>query len=162
MLKHNPFEPVYDQNSKILILGTMPSPKSIDYGFYYGHPQNRFWKILPFLLGVDYPNTIEEKKAFLLLHRIALWDVLASCEIKGADDSSIKNPKVNDISSLIGKSSIKHVFTTGNTATKLYDKYCYPTVNIPTIGLPSTSAANCRYYNLETLKENYETIKNYL
>ncbi len=162
MLKHNPFEPVYDQNSKILILGTMPSPKSIEYGFYYGHPQNRFWKILPTILDEYYPNTIEEKKELLLHHKIALWDVLASCEIKGADDGSIKKPIVNDISSLISGSSIRQVFTTGNAATKLYDKYCYPQTNIQTVKLPSTSPANCRYYNLENLTKEYDIIKHYL
>ena len=161
-LKYNPFEPVFDQNSKILILGTIPSPKSIEYGFYYGHPQNRFWKILPIILDEDEPSSIEEKKILLLKHKIALWDVLASCEIRGADDGSIKNPIVNDILPLLNESSIQHVFTTGAVATKLYNRYCYPQVNISTIKLASTSPANCRYYNLEKLTAEYEILNNYI
>ena len=140
--------PIYDKNSKVLILGTMPSPKSREVGFYYGHPQNRFWKVLADIFNEESLTTIEEKITFLHRHQLALWDVLQSCEIQGADDASIKNPIPND-------------FTTGKKATDLYMKHCYPKTNIPAIGLPSSSPAN-RRISYEKLKEEYSKILEYL
>ena len=137
-------EPIYDINSKVLILGTMPSPKSREVGFYYSHPQNRFWKTIAEVLDVEYPVTIEDKKNLLYVHGIALWDVLASCKISGADDSSIKDAKVNDFTELFKAADIKAVFTTGKKATELFKKYCEDKYGISPIYLPSTSPANCR------------------
>jgi len=154
--------PVYNKQSKILILGTMPSPKSREYGFYYSHPQNRFWRIVSELLEQNTPNTNEEKTSFLLKNRIALWDVLKSCEIDGADDSSIKNPVANDMTFLLQETNIKTIFTTGTKATALYKKLCLPATGIYSICLPSTSPANCRHYSYENLIESYRVILNYL
>ena len=158
----HPFEPVYDANSKILILGSMASPKSREYGFFYGHPQNNFWRVLSNIFDIKFPETIDDKKKFLLNYNIAVWDVLKSCEIFGADDNSIKNPVVNDFTEIIVNSQIKNIFTTGKTATKLYNKYCFNQTKIPAIYLPSTSPANRKYYNLESLIKEYNIIKNYL
>ena len=112
--------PVFDANSRILILGTMPSPRSRAEGFFYGHPQNRFWRVLSAVLEEPLPVSVAEKKAMLLRRGIALWDVLASCEIAGASDSSIRNPVLNDFAPIFSNADIKAVFTTGKTAAKLY------------------------------------------
>lgn len=153
--------PIYDKNSKVLILGTMPSPKSREVGFYYGHSQNRFWKVLADIFNEESLTTIEEKITFLHRHQLALWDVLQSCEIQGADDASIKNPIPNDFTSLLQEANIKAIFTTGKKATDLYMKHCYPKTNIPAIGLPSSSPAN-RRISYEKLKEEYSKILEYL
>ena len=158
----HPFAPVYNTQSKILILGTMASPKSREYGFFYGHPQNSFWRVLAYIFDAELPETIEDKKCFLLKNKIALWDVLHSCEIIGADDNSIKNPVVNNFSEILNNSEIKNIFTTGKTATKLYDKYCFKDTQIPAIYLPSTSPANRKYYNFVKLCEEYKIIKKLL
>lgn len=155
-------EPVYNINSRVLILGTIPSPKSREYGFYYSHPQNRFWIIISNILNIETPNSIEGKKELLTKHNIALWDVIKTSEIAGADDNSIKNVTSNDINSIVDKSGIKTIFTTGVKATKLYEKYCYKQTNIHTIYLPSTSAANCRHYTIDSLCAHYRLILNYL
>jgi hypoxanthine-DNA glycosylase len=154
----HPFEPVYNEQSEILILGTMASPKSREYGFFYGHPQNSFWRVTAHIFGVSPPESIEDKKRFLLENKVALWDVLHSCEISGADDSSIKNPVVNDFSEILGNSQIKKIFTTGKTATALYTKYCLEKTKIPAFYLPSTSPANRKYYPFEKLCEEYKKI----
>ena len=112
----NPIKPIYDKNSAILILGTIPSPKSREAGFYYSHPQNRFWRTIAAVLDEKLPTTIDEKKALLIRNKIALWDVLASCKISGADDNSIKDFVVNDFTVLFETTSIKAVFTTGKKA----------------------------------------------
>ena len=138
----HPLEPVFDRHSKILILGTMPSPKSRETGFYYGHPQNRFWTVMAQIAGEDFPAGVPERKEFLLRHRIALWDVLESCLIDGADDSSISEPKVNDLSRILAVSDIQTIFTTGHKATELYRRYCRPITGRGSIYLPSTSPAN--------------------
>lgn len=155
-------EPIYNKQSEILILGTMPSPKSREFGFYYSHPQNRFWRIISQLLEQSTPNTNDEKTSFLLTNHIALWDVLKSCEIEGADDSSIKNPIANDIASLLHETNIKAIFTTGTKATTLYKKLCLPITKIESIYLPSTSPANCRHYSYDSLLEHYRVILKYL
>jgi hypoxanthine-DNA glycosylase len=156
-VKHN-LEPIFDASSKILILGTMPSPQSRKSGFYYAHPQNRFWRVIAEILSHVVPATIEEKKAMLLNNHIALWDVLESCDIKGADDSSIQNPRVNDINIILSCANITAIFTTGVKATTLYKKYCYPETKIEAIYLPSTSAANCAKYTYDDLVRAYQCI----
>lgn len=150
-------EPVFDANSRILILGTMPSPKSRETQFYYGHPQNRFWKVLAAVLEEEVPQTIPEKRELLLGHRIALWDVLAECEITGASDSSIREPVANDLSLILDQAPIQAVFTTGATAWKLYTRLQQPLTGIRAVRLPSTSPANCAV-NLEALTEAYQAI----
>lgn len=155
------FGPVYDKNSKVLILGTVPSVQSRKVGFYYANPKNRFWHILFDLFNEKYLLDIESRKQFLYDHQIALWDVLSECDIQNSSDSSIRNPKVNDISKVIKNSKIKTIFTTGKKATELYTRYCYPTTKIPCIYLPSTSSANCAI-GYEDLKTEYEKILNYL
>lgn len=154
--------PVYNGASRILILGTMPSPKSREFGFYYSHPQNRLWKVLADVLGEPLPETIAEKERFLLDHKIAMWDVLCSCEIKGADDSSIMNPQPNEIGRILEAADIRAVFTTGKKATQLYQKLCYPVTKRPSVYLPSTSPANCRNQTRETLTDAYRVILEYL
>lgn len=152
--------PVYDAHSAVLILGTMPSPKSREYGFYYSHPQNRFWPVLAGLYSAPLPHTPEEKAQFVLAHRIALWDVLKSCSIDGADDGSIRDPIPNDVADLLAKTNIRTVFTTGTKAAALYKRFCLRTAG-PAIALPSTSPANCRHYNFESLKEAYRILLRY-
>lgn len=143
-------KPIYDKNSKVLILGTMPSPKSRENGFYYSHPQNRFWRVISDILNQSLPQTNKQKIEFLHKNNIAVWDVLKSCDIEGADDNSIKNPIVNDFSNILLTTNIKSIFTTGKKATSLYKKYCFDKTKIESIYLPSTSPANCRcsYNNL--------------
>nr|WP_319488153.1 DNA-deoxyinosine glycosylase [uncultured Caproiciproducens sp.] len=155
------FEPVYDKNSRILILGTMPSPKSREYGFYYSHPQNRFWRIVADLYRQKLPESNIEKAYFLLRNRVALWDVLKSCSISGADDSSIKEPVANNIGGLLKKTNIQAVFTTGTKAASLYKRFCEKSAGCSAIALPSTSPANCRHYDYESLKAAYSIILNY-
>ncbi len=149
--------PVYDSRSRVLILGTIPSPKSREMGFFYGHPQNRFWGVMAELLGEEKPMTVEERRAFLLRNRIAVWDVLHSCDINGASDSSIKNPVVNDFSPIFETADIRQVFTTGKTGTKLYQKL----TGKESTYLPSTSPANCQV-KWDALKEAYGVVLNYL
>ncbi len=135
--------------------------KSREEGFFYGHPQNRFWKTLSDVLGCDIPKTVEEKKKMLLSHKIALWDVIASCEIKGSSDSSIKNETANDLSHILNTASIKAIFTNGKKAHDLYVKKIMPETNIPAICLPSTSPANAAWSE-ERLYESWNVIKNHL
>ena len=161
MLVTHEFPAFYDKNSKILILGSIPSVKSREYGFYYMHPQNRFWRLLSDIFNEEIPSTINGKKEFLKEHHIALWDVLSSCDITGSSDSTIKNPIPNDINSLIKKTNIKAVFVTGKKAETLYNKYCLKHTNIKPIYLPSSSPANqtIKYSNL---LEKYQNILKHL
>lgn len=156
---HN-IKPLYDKNSKILILGSFPSVKSREAQFFYHHPQNRFWKIMNRILNEDM-NTIENKKTILLKHNIALWDVIESCEIKGSSDSSIKHVCPNNMNQIINDSKIKYIFTNGKKSHELYNKYCLKETNIQAIYLPSSSPANAAY-NLERLVEEWKIILNYL
>ena len=155
-VKHT-FEPVYDEVYKILILGSLPSVKSREQGFYYGHPQNRFWKVLAKLLEWEEPVTIEEKKTMLLKNRIAIWDVLESCDIKGSSDSSIKNPVAADIPGLLKKTKIEKIYVNGTTAGKYYKKYILPVTGVDAVVLQSTSPLNCRY-DMDKLTENWSVI----
>lgn len=155
---YHELEPIFHKDDTILILGSMPSPKSREEMFYYAHPQNRFWKILAIVFEDEMPKTIIDKKMFLEKHHIALWDVIFSCTIHKASDSSIKEVIPNDISSLLKKSSIKKIFTLGKTATNLYKKYCYPSTQIESIYLPSTSPANCAIKE-EALIEEFKKLR---
>lgn len=139
----------------------MPSPKSREEGFYYSHPQNKFWRVLSAVFEQKTPETKIEKLDFLHLNHIALWDVLESCFIKGASDASIMNPKVNDIKIITNRADIKCVFTTGTKAARLYRRYCMQDVGIETINLPSTSPANCRI-TVKQLIEKYKIILTYI
>lgn len=159
-VKHT-IQPVYDADSRVLILGSIPSPKSREAGFFYSHPQNRFWKVISSVLDCPLPTTVEEKRMMLLENRIALWDVVAMCDIEKASDASITNVTVNDIASLIPKTRISVVFTNGSKATELYRRYSERTVGIPTIALPSTSPANA-VFSLERLVREYSVIIKYL
>lgn len=157
----HPIPPVFDSQSRVLILGTMPSPKSRESGFYYGHPQNRFWRVLAALWNEQVPETTEEKRAFALQHGIALWDVLASCSIVGASDASIRDAVPNPIGDLLRQTRIHSVVTTGKTAGKLYQKFCFPQTRKTAIVLPSTSPANCRI-PMETLITEYKILRELL
>ncbi|MBQ3490688.1 MAG: DNA-deoxyinosine glycosylase [Clostridia bacterium] len=134
----HPFEPIYDEHSRILILGSFPSVRSRTDGFYYGHPQNRFWRLMEELYGMDVLQTTEEKKNFLLKNGIALWDVIASCEIENSSDSSIRNAVPNDLNRILKHANIRYIYTNGKTADKLYRKY----FERESVCLPSTSPAN--------------------
>ena len=151
------FEPVYDKASEILILGTLPYVKSRENNFYYGHKQNRFWKVLATLLKEPVPDTIEEKKAMLLARRIALWDVIQSCDIKGSSDSSIKNVQPTDIGMILEKTNITRIYANGNKAGQLYKRYQFPVTGIEAMVLPSTSPANAAW-SLERLCEAWQVI----
>lgn len=157
---HN-IPPVYDERSRVLILGSFPSVKSRETEFFYGHPQNRFWKAIAALCGAPVPETVAQKKELLLLNGIALWDVIAVCSVDGSADSSIKNAVPNDISSLLSETNIKHIFLNGKTAEKYYNRYMKSTVDIPALCLPSTSPANAAK-NLDALVEDWSIIKKFL
>lgn len=156
-MEYHTISPVYDKNSRILILGSFPSVKSRETNFFYGHPQNRFWKVLSAVMNEDCPATIEEKKEFLLRNHIAVWDVIASCDIKGSADSSITNVTPNDFTQILHESEIKQIFTNGNTAHKLFTKY---NSGLDAIRLPSTSPANAMW-SLERLIAEWKIIKNF-
>ncbi|MDO4689928.1 MAG: DNA-deoxyinosine glycosylase [Fusobacterium sp.] len=157
MIEH-PIPPTYDQNSQILILGSFPSVKSREYGYFYGHPQNRFWKVISAVFNDSFPETKEDKKRFLLKHNIAAWDVIASCEIKGSSDSSITNVKANDLGEILKNSKVRKIFVNGKKAAQLYKKYIEPVSKIPAITLPSTSPANAAW-KLERLIDEWKVLK---
>lgn len=155
----HPLEPLFDGRSRALVLGTMPSPKSREIGFYYGHPQNRFWRVIASLWNEPMPATNEERAALALSHRIALWDVISSCEIIGASDASIAHAQPNDLSRVIDAAPIEAVLTTGSKAAQLYKRFCAPDFpDLPHIALPSTSAANARM-RLADLVTAFEPLK---
>ena len=174
----HPIPPVWNKESRILILGTMPSPKSREAGFFYMHPQNRFWSVLAAVFGEqleyknnglqsdlsqtpDIPAAIAARRDFLLRHNLAMWDVLASCEITGAADSSIKNATPNDFTEILDNSQIRHILCTGKTAFNLWQKNCAalyePRYNLTVHCLPSTSPANAQW-GKEKLVEEYKVI----
>lgn len=152
------FEPVYDEHSRILILGSFPSVKSREAHFYYGHPQNRFWRLLAALYEEDVPRDIPAKKEFLLRHGIALWDVIASCDITGSSDSSIRNAVINDIGRILSAAKIEAVYANGKKAERLYMKYAAAKTGVAITGLPSTSPANAAC-SMEKLIEAWKPIK---
>lgn len=153
----HPIKPLYCENSKVLILGSFPSQKSREQMFFYGHPQNRFWKVLAAVFGCDVPQTVEEKREFILSHNIALWDVIASCEIEGSADSSIKNVVPNDLTEILKAADIKQIFVNGKTAEKYYNKYIKSTLGREAVCLPSTSPANAAW-SLPKLVEVWKNI----
>ncbi len=154
----HPIPPLYDENSGILILGSFPSVRSREEGFFYGHPQNRFWKVTSAVYGEDTPNTVEEKKSFLLRNHIALWDVIGSCDIEGSSDSSIRNVRANDLSKILEYADIRSIYVNGQTAYKYYRKYSEKETGKAAICLPSTSPANAAW-SLERLKNAWSCIK---
>lgn len=159
-LKHN-FEPIYNSNSKVLILGSFPSVKSREQSFYYGHSQNRFWRLIANICNEDIPTTTEQKKILCLSHGIALWDVIQSCEIEGSSDSSIKNVQVNDLSLILDNCNIRQIFVNGSTAYKLFVKYQQTTTGRKAVKLPSTSPANAAW-SFEKLYGEWNIIHKYI
>lgn len=139
------FGPVYNENSKVLILGSFPSVKSREVNFYYGHPQNRFWKVLATVYETEEPQTIEEKKTFLLQHNLALWDVIESCDIEGSSDSSIRNVRANDMSVVLRRAPIEKILCNGVKSYELFRKYCRVRERLPIRKMPSTSPANAAW-----------------
>ena len=153
----HPIPPLFNRESKVLILGSFPSVKSREQGFFYGHPQNRFWKVLAKIKEDKIPDTIEEKKDFILKNNLALWDTLASCEIEGSADSTIKQAKANDLSVILDNSKVDKIFVNGKTAKKYYDKYIKDKLQIEAVCLPSTSPANASF-TVEKLVEEWKII----
>lgn len=153
----HPFPPLYDEASKILILGSLPSVKSREQMFFYGHPQNRFWKVMAALTDENVPMTIDEKKELLHKHHIALWDTIYSCDIVGSSDSSIKNVVPTDIEPIINNSKITKIFCNGNTSGKYYKKYQQNNIGIEAVVLPSTSPANAAF-SLERLIDAWQPV----
>lgn len=154
----HPFPPLYDENSETLILGSFPSVKSRENMFFYGHMQNRFWKVISKIYDEKLPETIGEKKALILNHRLALWDSIRSCAIVGSSDSSVRDVVPNDISEIISNSKIDRIFCNGALSYKMYMKYIFPTTEIKALKLPSTSPANAAY-SLERLIGEWSVIK---
>ncbi|MCH5317776.1 MAG: DNA-deoxyinosine glycosylase [Eubacterium sp.] len=141
----HPINPLFDEHSEILILGSFPSVKSREQGFFYGHPQNRFWRIMSRICGEAVPASIDEKTRLILDNHFALWDVIHSCEITGSADSSIKNVQANDLSEILEKANIRQIFLNGKKAEALYNKYIKYNISIPSAVLPSTSPANASW-----------------
>lgn len=144
MIAH-PIAPVFDKKCTIMILGSFPSVKSREQGFFYGHPRNRFWKVLAAVFAAPVPKTIEEKKRFLLQHHIAVWDVIHSCDISGSSDSSIRNVTANDLSVILKQADIRQIYVNGKKAKQLYDRYVKDTIQKDAVCLPSTSPANAAW-----------------
>ena len=157
----HPFPPLYDENSKILILGSFPSVKSREQMFFYGHPQNRFWRVLGAVFSCDAPVTTEEKREFLIKRNIALWDVIASCDIEGSSDSSIKNVKANDLSQILSRADIRKIFVNGKCAQKYYNKYTRAATGLEAICLPSTSPANAAW-SVDRLCDEWRAVLDFL
>lgn len=152
---------MYDENSKILILGSFPSVKSREANFYYGHPQNRFWPLLSRILGTDAPSDTEEKKALLIKNNIALWDTLDSCDIIGSSDSSIKNAVPVDIDSVLNAADIRKIFCNGGVSYALFLRYLTPICGVTPEKLPSTSPANAAW-TMDRLYNEWKRIKEYI
>ena len=150
-------DPVWDENSKVLILGSFPSVKSREEGFFYGHKQNRFWRVLASVCDCSVPQNIDEKKSMLLANGIAVWDVIHSCDIVGSSDSSIKNVQPTDIGMILEKTNITRIYANGNKAGQLYKRYQFPVTGIEAMVLPSTSPANAAW-SLERLCEAWHVI----
>lgn len=158
MEERHTIAPVYDKRSEVLILGSFPSVKSREQQFFYGHRQNRFWRVLAQVLECEVPEDIPQKKSILLSHHIAVWDVIASCEITGSSDASIRDVKPNDLSRILSCADIRAIYTNGNKAHQLYQKYIYPVNGRESCLLPSTSPANAGY-SLERLVSAWKVIR---
>lgn len=156
-LQQHPFDPLFDESSIILILGSFPSVKSRETGFYYGHPQNRFWRVMASLTSSPLPTTIEEKRKLMLKNHIALWDSISSCSIAGSSDSSIRSARPNDIGIILSSAPIKHIFCNGKASFNCYKRFIQPKTGIAAEALPSTSAANAAW-SLEKLIEAWKVI----
>ena len=154
-------EPVFDRDSRILILGSFPSVKSRETSFFYGHPQNRFWRVLAQVLGEEVPQSIDDKKRLLLRNQIALWDVIQKCDIIGSSDSSIKNVEATNLTMILGVCKIQQIFVNGKTAQKLYHRFSEPVTGLEAIALPSTSPANAGF-SMEHLVKEWKIIREYL
>ena len=141
------FPPVYSPDSRTLIVGTWPSPKSREQGFFYGHPQNRFWPMLAAVTGEPVPDwaDIEAKKRIILRHGLAVWDTIGACDIRGASDASIRNAVPNDVAALIRQLGVQAVFCNGAASGRIYAKYAEPLTHLPAVVLPSTSPANAAW-----------------
>lgn len=155
-LQH-PFGPLFNENSHVLILGSFPSVKSREQNFFYGHPQNRFWRVIAAVFDQPVPQNIEEKKQLILTNGLALWDSIASCEITGSSDASIRNARANDIDIILGNSSIERIYCNGRKSHELYCKYIEPQTGRKAICLPSTSPANAQW-TLERLIDAWSVI----
>ena len=155
----HPIPPVVDRNSRILVLGSFPSVKSREANFFYGHPQNRFWKVTAAVFGESVPVSVEEKKAFLLRNRIAVWDVIHSCDITGSSDASIRNVVPNDLSVILDAADIRTIFVNGKTAERYYRQYTEPRTGRPAVCLPSTSPANAAW-SVERLAAAWQAVRN--
>lgn len=156
----HPIPPLYDQDSKVLVLGSFPSVKSREAQFFYHHPQNRFWRVVSQVFGEPIPASIEEKRGLLLRNHIAVWDVIQSCEITGSADSSIKNVIANNLSEILTTADIHKIITNGATAYQLYMRYIYPHTGIEAIKLPSTSPANAAF-SMERLLEAWSILRTF-
>jgi G:T/U mismatch-specific DNA glycosylase len=154
---HN-MPPIYDEHSEILILGSFPSVKSRAAQFYYETPQNRFWRVIAAVFEQDVPRTVEEKRAFLLRNRIALWDVIASCEIEGSSDQTIRNAVPNDLTPILSTADIRQIFVNGRKAEQLFNKMIAPKIGRKAVCLPSTSPANAGK-SLEQLIREWRVIR---
>lgn len=155
----HPFDPLFRRESRVLILGSFPSVRSRAQQFYYGHPQNRFWKVVAAVFGQDVPETIEEKRALILNNDLALWDSIASCEITGSSDASIRNVRANDIRGLLEECEIQEIYCNGRKSHELYGKYIQPLCGREAVCLPSTSPANARW-TLDRLVEAWSVLRN--
>ena len=156
MIEH-PIPPVYDRDSRVLILGSFPSVKSREAGFFYGHPQNRYWKVLAAIFGEQIPVTIPEKRDLLLRNHVAAWDVIQSCDITGSSDASIRNVTANDLSRILDAADIREIYVNGRTAEKMYIRFTEPFTGRKCVCLPSTSPANAAW-NLERLTEAWKVV----
>lgn len=154
----HPIAPVYRADSEILILGSFPSVKSREAMFFYGHPQNRFWRVVAAVFEDEIPATVPARRDFLLRHRIAAWDVIASCEITGSSDASIRSVKANDLRPILEAAPIRRIFVNGRTAETLYRKHIEPVTDRPAICLPSTSPANAAW-SLERLIAAWQVLR---
>ncbi|MDE6241034.1 MAG: DNA-deoxyinosine glycosylase [Anaeroplasmataceae bacterium] len=160
MKKEHPFSPVIDKHSQILILGSLPSVVSVERGFYYMHPQNRFWKVLSRIYKEDvYNKDIDAKTSFILKHHLALYDVVASCDIKNSSDASIENVICTDIKDILLQAPIQKILLNGNKAYSLFCK-AYPNLKDMAICLPSTSSANARISLDELISVWEEALRN--
>ena len=154
----HPFGPLFDEESRVLILGSFPSVKSREQNFFYGHPQNRFWKVIPLIFGEKVPEGIEEKKKLILSHHLALWDSIASCEITGSSDASIKNVQANDLRIILDHCQIRQIYCNGKKSFEMYRKYIEPVTEREAVCLPSTSPANAAW-SVDRLAEAWSVIR---
>ena len=155
----HPIPAFFRPDSRVLILGSFPSVRSRESGFFYGHPQNRFWKVMAQLLEDEAPGTVEEKAAFLERHRIAAWDSIHACDILGSSDASIRNVEPNDLTEILQTASVRHIYTNGKKSHEIYRSYCFPQTGVEDICLPSTSPANAAW-TMEKLLTAWAVVKN--